>query len=278
MSPTGPIVVKVGGTTLEDPGIAPALFEAVARAAGTLHERGSGVVLVHGGGRAVDQHLDRLGMETQRREGIRITPPEQIEEIAGVLAGRINKHVVGSLARAGARGVGLYLGDAGVVRCARSRRYAFDPGRVGEVLAPEGEDGGLLALLVRDGYVPVVSSIGRDEQDGGFLNVNADDAAAGVARAVGARALVLITDVPGILDAGKRRIERITPEEIQRLIAEGVVTGGMIVKARAAAQIARESGVPVVIMSGADPAALAGLARAELAGTRIVASHPSAGA
>ena len=102
-----PLVIKAGGTTIEDAATAPALYGALVE----LSRRPGGVVFVHGGGRAVDRHLERLGMTSERREGIRITPPEQVEEIAAVLAGSFNKRVVAGLNMAGARAVGLCLGD-----------------------------------------------------------------------------------------------------------------------------------------------------------------------
>ncbi|MFM1889330.1 MAG: hypothetical protein RLZZ565_87, partial [Planctomycetota bacterium] len=106
-----PFVVKLGGALLDRPETAGSFFSALAR----LHrERREGVVVVHGGGAAVDRHLSALGFETERREGIRITPPEQIEAIAGVLAGSMNKRLVGILRALGLPAVGLCLGDAGV--------------------------------------------------------------------------------------------------------------------------------------------------------------------
>ncbi len=265
---SGAIVVKVGGTTLEDPATAPALFRAVA----TLHQSHTpGVVLVHGGGKAVDQHLDRLGMTSDRREGIRITPPEHLDQIAGVLAGRLNKSLVGKFLTQNLPAVGLCLGDGFAVPTRKTRRYSFDPGRVGEV-NNEGTRSGLLDLLLSHRYLPVLCSIGLDAS-GEFLNVNADDAAAGLAPLIGASLLVLMTDVPGILDRNKRVVREISRAGIEAMIASGEISGGMIVKARAAAEVARSSGIPVVIMAGNDPGAISSLTSlpsGQPAGTRIV--------
>lgn len=272
---TAPLAIKAGGTTIEDATTAPALFAALVG----LSRQPGGVVFVHGGGKAVDRHLERLGMTSERREGIRITPPEQVEEIAAVLAGSFNKRVVAGLNMAGARAVGLCLGDGRAIATRKTTRYAFDPGRVGEVIeegvgrqASEASTSALLPLLVANGFLPVVSSIGIDEGDGGFLNVNADDAAAGIAKVLGARALVLLTDVAGILDGAKRFVGEVTPGKVEEMIERGEITGGMIVKARAAAEVARASGVPVVIMAGNDAGALGKLGRGEMVGTRIVGS------
>jgi len=283
---TGPIVIKVGGTTLEDQRSAPALWRAIA----SLHAtHPTGIILVHGGGKAVDRHLDRLGFTTQRRDGIRITPADQLDEITGVLAGRINKALVGSLLAAGARAVGLCLGDGNAVPTRKATRYPFDPGQVGEVSLPltdasEGRGAGssapkprsssslppnLLTHLLASKFLPVLSSIGIDAA-GEFLNINADDAAAGVAGMLGAEALVLLTDVPGILDATKTLVREATPQRIESMISSGEIHGGMIPKVRAALEAATSTGTPVVILSGNDPAALAEWAAGKPVGTRIV--------
>lgn len=267
MSRAGPVVIKVGGTTVEDRGTAGVLWNAIAE----LHRKraaagNAGVVVVHGGGKAVDRHLERLGMTSERREGIRITPPEQLDEIVAVLAGRINKGIVGEFHVRGMRAVGLCLGDGDAVPTAKTRRYLFDPGRVGEVVESESAaERSLLAVLLREGFLPVLSSIGIDRE--GFLNVNADDAAAGVARVIGASALVLMTDVPGILDGGKKLVPEIDEAGIERMIAGGEISGGMIVKARAAVETASRIGAPVVILSGAGADAWC---RGDVAGTRVL--------
>ncbi len=264
----GPVVIKVGGSTVEDRQGAPKLWAAIA---GLHRTHAGGVVVVHGGGRAVDRHLERLGIVSERREGIRITPADQLDEIAGVLAGRVNKGIVGQFLGLGVRAVGLCLGDGGAVPTAKSTRYAFDPGRVGEVLERHGgaADGpGLLELLIGNRFLPVLSSIGIDRE--GFLNVNADDAAAGVAALLGAGALVLMTDVAGILDGNRELVREADPAGIERLIASGEISAGMIVKARAAAHTAARIGAPVVILSGAGPDALEAWCRGEPAGTRVL--------
>jgi len=262
---TGPIIIKIGGTTLEEQRSQPGLWQAVA----SLSKRhASGVVLLHGGGKAVDRHLAKLGFTTERREGIRITPEDQVEQIAAVLAGSVNKALVGSLLAAGAKAVGLCLGDGNAVPTRKATRYSFDPGRVGEMVGGSGESE-LLKLLLSHGYVPVVSSIGIDAS-GQFLNVNADDAAAGAAASLGASALVLLTDVPGVLDAQKKVIPELNPAAVEALIGEGVVNGGMIPKVRAALEASRSSGAPVVILDGNSPSALQAWINAEPVGTRIV--------
>jgi acetylglutamate kinase len=256
-----PLVIKIGGTTLEEQRSNSSLWKLIA---------GMGnVVLLHGGGKAVDKVLAALGFETVRREGIRITPPEQMPHIAGVLAGSVNKALVGSINAAGGSAVGLCLGDGNAISCVKADQYAFDAGMVGRVVVSHQERN-LLTLLLTHGYIPVVSSIGIDPE-GRLLNINADDAAAGVAAAINARAVMLMTDVPGVLDEHKQLIPELTGSTAEVLIQRGVITGGMIPKVRAALAASRAAGTPVVVMDGNDPSALERSLRGESVGTRITA-------
>jgi acetylglutamate kinase len=262
----GPLVIKIGGAGVDEPGKAAALWRALEEAHRAL---GGQLVLVHGGGRAVDQHLDRLGMATERREGIRITPDDQIPEIVAVLAGRVNKALVGAIhASTGLRAVGLCLGDGRAVQSVKAEHYAFDPGRVGTV---SGGDGLLLNTLMGAGFLPVLCTIGLDE-DGRPLNINGDDGAAGVAAITHARGLVLLTDVAGILGDDGSLIGQITGPEIAALIDRGTIRGGMIPKATAAARAAEAAGAPAIIASWNNPADLVRIARGEPAGTRVLPS------
>ncbi len=265
----GVVVIKIGGSTLEDIGALRPLWSALVGLAAR-----SGVVIVHGGGKAVDALIKRLNLPVERREGLRVTPDDQIDLIAGVLAGSVNKRLVGAInAASGAAdgtAVGLCLGDAGVARCTTMTRTPagtpVDLGRVGEVV---GGEGALLRTLVEGGYLPVVSSIGID-RSGGLLNINADDAAAGLAGALQASALVLMTDVSGIKDGTGRLCPRLTPAKIEQMIASGEISGGMIPKSRAATRVVVERGVPVVILSAEDPKNLIGWIAGERVGTEIV--------
>jgi acetylglutamate kinase len=256
----GPLVVKVGGGLLEGDGP-----EAIAGLAPPLR-RGGGVVLVHGGGTAVDRQLAALGFDTVRREGIRITPPEQMDAIAGVLAGSVNKRLVAALLAAGVPAAGVCLGDGGLAAC-RRRRGGFDAGCVGEVA---GGEGGLLRVLLAAGYLPVVSSIGIGE-DGELLNLNADDAAAGLARILDARELLLLTDTAGVRGRDGGTLRQLDREAIDRGIAEGWIEGGMVAKVRSALHAAETAGIPVRIASWRDPQSLCGEAAG---GTRILPHAP----
>lgn len=260
----GPLILKIGGAGVDEPAKASGLWRALAEAHAALHGK---LILVHGGGRAVDAHLDRLGLPTQRRDGIRITPDDQIGEIVAVLAGRVNKAVVGAIhAATELRAVGLCLGDGRAISSIKAEHYGFDPGRVGVVTGGRPE---LLNALMSGGFLLVLCTIGLDD-DGRPLNINGDDGAAGVAAVVGARGLVLLTDVAGILDEGGALIPEVTGPQIADLIARGTINGGMIPKATAAVRAADAAGAPAIIASWNNPADLVRIARGESAGTRVL--------
>ena len=232
------IVLKVSGKAIDDPAHSGALWNAVKSS--SSDDR---IVIVHGGGKQVDLLLNRLGETTERIDGIRLTPPSQMGLIAGVLAGDVNLTLVGSLQKQGVQAVGLSLGSSGVLRTHIDPRFARAGGRVG--LADTG-DAPLVELLASNGYVPVISSIGIDA-GGGLLNINADDAAGSLASSLKASTLVFVSDVSGVSDAQGKLIERIKADEVEKLITDGVVTGGMAAKLRAAALIANESHTEIVI-------------------------------
>jgi len=255
-----PVVMKIGGRALEEQITSSALWGAILE----IHRK-HGVILVHGGGAAVDRQLARLGLTSQKRDGIRITPPEHMEQIVGVLAGMTNKALVGAINREGGKAVGMCLGDGRLTQTRLSTRYGFDAGRVGEV---ESCDDGIAHTLLAAGYLPVVCSIGLDSQ-GDFLNINADDAATGLASRIRARALVLLTDVPGI--KGKDGlVAEVDIAMIEQMVATGEISGGMVVKARSAAETARAIGSPVVILSGQDAAAIQDWSAGKSVGTQVL--------
>lgn len=262
---TGAIVVKIGGAAVEKPELSSAIWRALAELHAKELARGSGVVLVHGGGALVDAMIAKLGMTTQRVNGLRVTPPDQIGVITGVLAGTVNKTVVGMLSAGGARAVGLSLSDGGTAVGVKHTPGGVDLGRVGIV---NGGDPALLKTLLKAGFLPVLSSIALDAA-GGALNVNADDAASAIGGLIGARRVVLLTDVEGVLDENKRLVRSLTVAQLESLIETGVITGGMIPKVRAAACAAEASGVPTLIASWGNPATLVDLGADDARGTLV---------
>jgi acetylglutamate kinase len=271
---SGPLLIKLGGAAIDQAEQHGALFRALCELHRAANGNGEGVVLIHGGGKAVDRRLERLGLISERRDGIRITPPEHIDEVVAGLAGSVNKQVVGEIQRCGVPAVGLCLGDGFTAKSFKATGYKFDPGRVGEI---RGGNPRLIHLLLSAGYMPVLCSIGLDEH-GQPLNINADDAAAGLACLLDCRGLVLLTDVAGVLDAQGQVITEMTSQEVEQRIASGEIQGGMIPKVRGAMQVAQASRAPVIITSWHDPAALLRLGDGESVGTRILPGELAASA
>jgi acetylglutamate kinase len=260
------LLVKLGGAAIDEAERHTALFSALA----DLHrDLAGGIVIVHGGGATVDRRLQRLGLSSEKREGIRITPPEHLDEVIAALAGVVNTRLVGALQKSGVRAAGLSLGDGGLARCTRATGYSFDPGCVGEIT---GADPRLIDLLVGSGYLPVICSVGLDEH-GRPLNINADDAAAALASKLSAAGLLLLTDVPGVVDGDGALLPELDRASIESLIASGQINGGMIPKVRGALHAAEAAAAPVIIASWTDPAAIRRLARGEAVGTRILPSR-----
>lgn len=243
-----PVVVKIGGALLDDPTARAGFLDRLALATGL----GGRFVLVHGGGAAVDRHLARIGATTERIDGIRATPHDLMPEIAAVLAGEVGTGLLADLRRRGIASTALRLGDDAGIETALLPA-TFDPGAVGTVV---GGRATLLAGLLASGLLPIIASIGM-LPDGTPVNVNADDAAAGVAAALDAEALLLLTDVPGVLDADGEVVRSMDAVTFERLVADGIVRGGMIPKVRSAITAAAHAGRPVVIGHWADPAVLA---------------------
>ena len=254
----GPTVIKLGGATLDDPAALAGVCEGVAAA----HESGMAIVVVHGGGAAVDRRLESLGMTPAKRDGVRITPQEQIGVVAGVLAGEENLRLVLALRGAGVPAAGLRLADFGV---ADAECIGGDLGRVGRVT---GGDGRTVTALLAAGVVPVIAPIACDHD--GLLNVNADTAAAGVACSIGAGRLALLTDVPGVLDSSGELIAELQEDRAEALIADGVISGGMVPKVRGAIEASAVLGGPVLLASARDPRSIASDADTR-AGTLVLA-------
>jgi len=243
-------VYKVGGPALEDPGLVAPLAEEVRRGEGNA-------VLVHGGGRAVDRLLKALRIESRFVDGRRETSPEAMEVVEMVLSGLANKALAAGLTAAGVRAAGISGRDGGLVRA------RLEPG-LGRVGTPERVDAALLLALWDGGFLPVVSPVASGPL-GEPVNVNADEAALGIARAVGATTLVYLSDVDGVR-IGSGTADVLTPEQTQQSIDDGTITGGMALKVRVALA-ASAAGIPEVVIAG--KARLLG----GFPGTRIVATR-----
>jgi acetylglutamate kinase len=213
-------VVKIGGAALSDGGWLDELAAAVAQADSPL-------VVVHGGGPEISALCERLSVPVSWHEGRRVTTAEALDAASMVLTGRINKRIVGALVRAGIDGLGLSGEDAGLLRAELAEGGAL--GRVGVISAVRTA---LLHDLLARGLVPMLSpiSIGPDDAP---VNVNADEAAAAIAVALGADDLVFLTDVAGVHDGARVRGE-LRAADAAAFVASGIAHGGMAVKLRAA--------------------------------------------
>jgi acetylglutamate kinase len=212
-------VVKVGGNEVDDSQWTARLAEAVAASGGQT-------VIVHGGGKEVTELQRTLGAEPEWRDGLRVTTPEALRAVSMVLSGVVNKRLVSELLSAGVEAVGLSGEDGGILQAEPARGGKL--GRTGEIREVRTR---LLQQLLGLGFAPVISPVSRGS-DGGALNVNADDAAAAVAAALGAGRFLLVSNVPAVLRDGVA-LTRITAAELEELIASGVASGGMIPKLRA---------------------------------------------
>lgn len=189
-------------------------------------------VVVHGGGPQIDRMLERLAIPSQRRAGLRVTSPEAMEVVEMVLGGTVNKQIVALVQRFGGRAVGLTGKDGGLIRARKHTPPApggggpVDLGLVGEVTEVRPE---ILESMERDGFMPVIAPIGAGP-DGEAYNINGDTAAAAVASALRAEKLVILTDVPGILDRNGELVSTITARQAREAIREGTIRGGMIPK------------------------------------------------
>jgi len=231
---TGPLVLKLGGELLES--VEGRL--AVAQMVRTLPSSRP-VAIVHGGGRAIDAELARRGVAPKKVDGIRVTDAPTLDAVVAVLAGTANTDLVAALVREGVRAVGLTGVDAAMGEARRSPEF----GLVGD---PLDVDPSLVELLMTQGYVPVIASLGIESgpSGAGVLNVNADVMACRLAASIGAE-LVIAGTTPGVLDAAGATLAALGIPEMVALIDAGTATAGMVAKLRASRE-ALEDGVPSV--------------------------------
>ncbi len=240
-------LLKLGGELLEDT----AALHAMAGAVRKLAADGR-VIVVHGGGRAIDAALRLQGIEPAFVDGLRITDAATLDVVVSVLAGRTNTAFVAALHAAGVRAVGLTGADAGLAVSRKADPFLAASGVVvdlGLVGRPLESAPTLLQDLTALGYVPVVASIGVDER-GGLLNVNADTLASHLALTVRAKRLIIAGGTAGVLDGSGSRIDRLTPDQIDAMIASGSAHSGMVAKLTACREALLNGVEEVVIVSG----------------------------
>jgi acetylglutamate kinase len=252
------IVIKYGGHAMGNEEVA----RSFARDIVLLEQTAINPVVVHGGGPQIEAMLKRAGVQSQFAAGLRITDASTLEIVEMVLAGSINKQIVGYINAAGGKAIGLCGKDGNMVLARKATRKVVDPdshiekiidlGFVGE---PDKVDTTVLDTVLGRELIPVLAPVAASA-DGGSYNVNADTFAGAIAGALKAKRFLLLTDVPGVLDKSKQLIKEMSMADVRRLIADGTITAGMIPKVETCLY-ALEKGVEgVVILDGRVPHAV----------------------
>ena len=246
------VVIKFGGHAMGEQ----ASIEAFASDIVLLRQVGAKPVVVHGGGPQIGSMLERLKMESNFIDGLRITDQHTISIVEMVLAGAINKSLVGSIASAGGMAVGISGKDGNLItaeKLAHKTKVSdsaienlVDLGYVG---IPKDVDTQVLDALIESGMIPVVAPLGLGEE-GETYNINADTAAGSIASALGASRLLMLTDVEGVLDKAGKLIPRLSIEQARNLIGNGVINGGMIPKVETCIEAVNFGAGAAVILDG----------------------------
>jgi len=252
------VVVKYGGHAMGDEHLA----RQFARDIVLLEQTAINPVVVHGGGPQIGEMLKRLGIKSEFADGLRVTDAATIEIVEMVLAGSINKQIVGYVNEAGGKAVGLCGKDGNMVIARKVSRTVVDPdsqiekvidlGFVGE---PEKVDVTVLNQILGRELIPVLAPVATSAQ-GGTYNVNADTFAGAIAGALKAKRFLLLTDVPGVLDKSKSLIKELSVNDARRLIADGTISGGMIPKVETCIYALDRGVEGVVILDGKVPHAV----------------------
>lgn len=253
-----PLLIKLGGAVLENDQALANLFSALTQ---YLHKQQRPLLLVHGGGVIVEDLLKKMNIVSKKKEGLRITPFDQIPYVAGALAGTSNKLLMAKALQAGLSAVGLSLADGFSCKVTQ-----LDP-ELGAVGVCTANNPSLINGLLAAGHLPVISSIGIGE-DGRLYNVNADQAAIAICELVGAE-LVFLSDVDGVWDAQMQVIPELNGQLADTLIRDNVIRDGMAVKVKAALQAANQLGY-VMLASWKNPENLVSLLAGKAVGTKVV--------
>jgi len=240
------IVIKYGGNAMIDDG----LKQSFARDVVLLKLVGMHPVIVHGGGPQINEMLSRLGKDGTFVQGMRVTDKDTMDVVEMVLGAHVNKDIVSLINKAGGSAVGLTGRDGGLLRAKKlhmeSDGEQFDLGQVGDV---ESVDPSVISTLETQGFIPVVAPIGYGE-DSEAYNINADLVAGKLATVLSAEKLILMTNTAGILDKNEQLLTGVTPGDIDRLIEDGTVFGGMLPKITSALDAARSGVNSVHIIDG----------------------------
>ena len=251
-------VVKYGGHAMGDPEAARDFAEDVV----LLKAVGINPVVVHGGGPQIGAMLKQLGVESSFVDGLRVTDKATADVAEMVLSGKINKELVGWIAAAGGKAIGISGKDAGLVTATKVERTTKDPGSnieravdLGFVGEPTEIDTSIIDTVCAAGIIPVIAPIGVG-RDGHTYNINADTMAGAIAAALGASRLFLLTDVAGVLDKDKNLLTDLRPDDIARLAQDGTISGGMIPKLETCVHAVEAECEAAVVLDGRVPHAM----------------------
>ena len=258
------IVIKYGGAAM----IEEALKTSFAQDIVLLQSLGMRPVVVHGGGPEVSKVIQSLGQEVTFVDGLRVTTAENLKVAEMVLSGNLNKEIIAHLQTFGGKAVGLSGKDGNLIQADKKKHASgIDLGYVGTIRQINPE---LLHLLMREQFIPVVSPIGMGSS-GETYNINADTVAAAIAVALEARKVIFMTDVDGVLSDGKELISYLDTATAENLIANKVISGGMVPKIQAALDCVKANVRSAHIINGTDPhSVIAELFTDQGIGTQIV--------
>ena len=251
------LVIKYGGHAMTDNDMQISFASDIA----FLQQVGSKPVVVHGGGPQIEQMLKKLNIKTGFVDGLRVTDKNTVNIVEMVLSGAINKSIVAAIMSAGAKAVGISGKDGGLIKAEKitSRRdpesaieKVVDLGFVGK---PSNIDNKVLDALMQGGLIPVVAPLGLGE-DGQTYNINADTAAGAISSSLGAKRMLMLTDVPGVLEKDGSLIKELSSKEAENLIKKGIVTSGMIPKVETCIEAVENGTDAAVILDGRAPHAV----------------------
>ena len=252
------VVVKYGGHAMGDEHLAREFASDIV----LLEQTAINPVVVHGGGPQIEAMLKRVGVKSQFADGLRVTDEQTLEVVEMVLAGAINKQMVGYINEAGGKAIGLCGKDGNMVTARKLTRTVVDPGSeiekivdLGFVGEPEKVDTTVLDQVLGRELIPVLAPVAAGT-NGGTFNVNADTFAGAIAGALKAKRLLLLTDVAGVFDKSKKLIKELTADEARSLIADGTISGGMIPKVETCIDALERGVEAVVILDGKVPHAV----------------------
>ena len=252
------VVIKYGGHAMGDRHAAEDFAEDIV----LLEQSGLKPIVVHGGGPQIGEMLKRLGIQSEFQAGLRVTDEATVKVVEMVLAGLINKQIVGWIGAEGGRAVGLCGKDGNMVVARKATRTVVDPASnrerdvdLGFVGEPDRVNRAVLDAVLKAELIPVLAPVAVGA-GGETYNVNADTFSGAIAGAMGAKRLLLLTDVAGVLDKNKQLIPELTIEECRNLIADGTITDGMIPKIETCIYAIEQGVEAVVILDGQVPHAV----------------------